>query len=599
MVTHYPPSPSLSSVSLSYRPASSSGSVPPCSRPAQQRILSNQNGPREPRRNAYPPSPPSSYTSPPSSYIARIYPSHARTSYTPSRVPSIDSRASTSAAHEGRHRNRTSRHKTSTEYTPQRYELDRNVFPWFSESGNVEITLQNVHGEGSERWYLLHGLLLAQNSAFFAHELVPDAQRPGVALPGDPSCDRSRERRRDGDRRGDRRRSSSRFSVGSRASNAADAPNRTRSRWHYKLDWNDVRLHGKDEVPVLKQTSLLPTPPSSLYSPPSRKPPTSHTSFFRNITGSGSRTSNAPSPSRCSSISRADPREVEDLFTAYDNLFLIFYNHAPQLSATNISTAYAQCKLLLSLAARYGALPAVASRVDHHLLRFHRQLWPHIAKYPASYLKLGYLAKSRAIFAEALIHVVGQWPAGAGQVSRGSVDNVLLDLVEDKVEDLEDAKARVDGKLFRLSLTTTRGDRVNPASGWLDWLAVSLFRQWFADSTTAPPQGILKDGASSSKRATPSPDAAYRLLGVGGQAYLAREELKRFLKLHPENYSRENFRRFERRIDELKHLGQDASKPLTRSFSEMDVDREGGGSKVQYLTCTRVEDRDFNFIWSG
>ena len=316
----------------------------------------------------------------------------------------------------------------------------------------------------------------------------------------------------------------------------------------------------------------------------------------------------------------------------YDNLFRIFYNYAPTLDTTNIAAAYSECKALLNLADMYDALPVVGSRVDHHLLRFSSRLFKQIAKYPPSYLKLGYLARSRLIFAEALIHVVGQWPQALPYLKGpgSEVPNPVIELIEDKVDEVEEAKAKVEAKLFRLTLTTSRGERVNPTNDYLGWLAMSLFRQWLAENTTPPPAPILRNGSqtqgsrippgtgpigvsgprpgtSDSRHnpprtalppATVSTGRVYRLIGsTNSQAYLAHDELKRFLKLHPSDgstlYSRDNLKRFERKVEEVKNIARDVVKPLTRNFLELDLRGDGGGGGLPYLTCCKVEEEDF------
>jgi hypothetical protein len=205
---------------------------------------------------------------------------------------------------------------------------------------------------------------------------------------------------------------------------------------------------------------------------------------------------------------------------------------------------------------------------------------------------------------------------------------------------------RIVVSLFRLTLTTSRGERVNPSNGYLDWMAMSLFRQWLAENTTPAPVSILKnssrpsssDAASASASVTgrsgrqstsralvpskpstsqhpPSPvqnlGCIYRLMGsTNKEAYLNHDECKRFLKLTPEMYSRDNLKRFERRVDELKNLARDAVKPLTRNFSELDLgsiappstSARGNASVppppgVGYLTCTKVMEEDFP--WAG
>lgn len=292
------------------------------------------------------------------------------------------------------------------------------------------------------------------------------------------------------------------------------------------------------------------------------------------------------------------PQDQDEILRDYDNLFRVFYNHSPALDTTNIANAYVECKALLQLGDMYDALDVIGPRVDHHLLRFQTRLWKQIAKYPPSYLKLGYLARSKAIFAEALVHVVGQWPVGAGQL-RGHVPESVIDLIEDKMDDLEELKSKVEGKLFRVTLTTSRGDRVTPANSWMDWMAMSLFRQWLAENTTPPPAPILKDssrntnGQRSNAPAPPPVNTGriFRLIGMGGSAYLDHDALKKFLNINPEFYTRENLKRFERRVEEVKNLARDVAKPLTRNFLELDLGRDGGG--LPYLTCTRIDAHDY------
>lgn len=333
--------------------------------------------------------------------------------------------------------------------------------------------------------------------------------------------------------------------------------------------------------------------------PPSRPPPIRNkptapsNGFFRSISAMQSAIHISPT------TSAKDP--ANDTIRDYDNLFRIFYNYAPALDAVDITEAYIQCKSLLSLADVYDALDVVGPRIDHHLLQFQSRLWKQIAKYPPSYLKLGYLARSKVIFAEALVHVVGQWPVGSAQLC--SMPDSVVELIEDKVDDLEDLKAKIEGRLFRLTLTTRGGERVTPTNAYLEWTVVSLFRQWLAENMS-PPVVVVSSKVpvaieaarplaplASSSPATVTQGKVFGVIGAGGGAYLGHDELKRFQKLKPEDYNRENLRRFERRMEELKGLAKEVVRPLMRNFLELEVGREGGG--VGYLTCTRVEEVDF------
>jgi hypothetical protein len=304
-------------------------------------------------------------------------------------------------------------------------------------------------------------------------------------------------------------------------------------------------------------------------------------------------------------LSQADA----DLLRDYDNLFRIFYNYPPVLDGINIADAYVQCKSLLTLADQYDALAVCGPRVDHHLLQFQSRLWKQIAKYPVSYLKLGYLARSKVIFQEALIHVVGQWPAGERSI-RNALPEIVLDIIEDKVDELEETISRIEGRLFRLSLTNSRGERVNPGTSYLDWLAVSFFRQWLAENTSPaplPPASTdRRGGSSSANRSAPvvpilpsfaTVGRTYRLLGSPNTAaYLSHDECKRFLKLTPDLYSRDNLRRFEKRIDEMKTAARELVRPLMGTGLELELSNPGKdgttSSPVGYLTCVRVVERD-------
>jgi hypothetical protein len=407
-----------------------------------------------------------------------------------------------------------------------------------------------------------------------------------------------------------------------------------RKRWRYELDPGT----GEDDIPMLVQkegssstTGTLPS--NSIFGGASRSKPspsTTHSShsFFRSVANLA-----LSSSSPYGTPTLPPPTQAEqDLLRDYDNLFRIMYNYAPILDGIHIADAYVQCKSLLTLADQYDALAVVGPRVDHHLLQFQSKLWKQIAKYPISYLRLGYLARSKVIFQEALIHVVGQWPAGERSL-RAILPDSVLDLIEDKVDELEESVSRVEAQLFRLNLTNRSGERVAPHTNYLDWLAVSLFRQWMADNTTSPPAPPIPERTSNTRRdsnavantrramsnssnpAAPShsqlgiishgramvsvPPLAslgrtYRALGSPTSNYLSQEECKRFLKLTPELYTRDNLRRFMKRVDEIKMVAREVVRPLMGSGLELD--RRDKAEGIGYLTCVEVRDRDLPWV---
>jgi hypothetical protein len=484
-----------------------------------------------------------------------------------------------SSRHSRRH-GRGRSHAGGSSYTPQ------NEFPVFTHTGDVEILVKA--GSQTNR-YLLHRLILTQCSGFFEASTSQEWSRAAEEGGGELA----------------------RIGEDSGSESARREP---KKRWRYELDPGA----SDDDIPMLVQkegssTSLFGT--SDARPPPVRnKPPSSNASFFRSVANLSLPSSHFAPPAP--PISQED----QDLLNDYDNLFRIFYNYSPSVDSIDIAIAYVQCKSLLTLADLYDALAVVGPRIDHHLLQFNSRLWKQIAKYPSSYLKLGYLAQSKTIFQEALIHVVGAWPMGERHI-RHQLPDTVLEIIEDKVEDLADMVGKIEGRLFRLALTTSRGERVTPNNSYLDWLAVSLFRQWVAENTSLPPPPPSPAGRTSQSRnghgssshsnrtsgstqntmqlsppTAPPPffpplGRAYRILGSLPSSYLGHDECKRFLKLSPEIYSRESLKKFERRLDEMKAMARDIVRPL------MSSGLLGEGSNTSYLVCSKIDDpRDFPWL---
>ncbi|KAK4167304.1 hypothetical protein QBC43DRAFT_139780 [Cladorrhinum sp. PSN259] len=526
--------------------------------------------------------------------------------------------------------------------------VPQNEFPVFSHSGDVDIIVRVPSGH--ENRYLLHRHNLTRCSGFFEASTSNEWSRATTVpeLPPPPTAGAIEAARRPSEDGQLARIDDEAGGNKLQASSTALGP--VKKRWRYELDFG---AEG-DDIPMLVQkeedrgppptvtNSLFggpPAPSSSLHSSSRRD---SKSGFFRSVANLSLSSHHQPS------LPPPTPAE-QDLLRDYDNLFRIMYNYPPYLESINIADAYIQCKSLLTLADQYDALPVVGPRVDHHLLQFQSRLWKQIAKYPISYLRLGYLARSKVIFQEALVHVVGQWPAGERSI-RAALPESVVDIIEDKVDELEETVSRIEARLFRLSLVNSRtGERVSPGNNYLDWLAVSLFRQWLAENTVPvpvpsvpmvtfsdssnsnsnnnnnnrPPQERNRPNSSRTRgsssassssalttrnsQQTPAPPPAppsvislgrtYRILGSSSNGdsksgYLSHDECKRFLKLTPDFYSRDNLRRFEKRIEELKAMAREVVRPLMGTGLELELTGAAGEGGVGYLTCVRLGERE-------
>lgn len=286
------------------------------------------------------------------------------------------SAASTSAA-----RRRHGRRTSSEARRPREVELEvSNVFPWFGQTGDLEICLRDRIGR-TEKRYLLHRFILSQNCKWFREDVARG--------------EKEHRKHESIDSSGSMIGGGSSLAYNPASCQLSTATASLPARLYYELDWTRLladqgRIPGLVRVDKRNAIAIAQSRPPILNN--GTKPVLPTASFFRSLISS------------VSSSSRTQPvehSEDADVLTAYDDLILSFYNHAPRLSMDNIATAYVDSKLLISLASLYGAIDAIGPRIDHHLLQFGSRLWKQIARYPPSYLKLGYLARSKAIFSGA------------------------------------------------------------------------------------------------------------------------------------------------------------------------------------------------------
>lgn len=147
---------------------------------------------------------------------------------------STASRATTSRRHRG---NRS--HHGGSSYAP------RNEFPYFAQSGDMEII---INADGQEKRYMLHRLILAQNSGFFEASTSEEWSRAQAHGASDqhqiPELDRGLPRVEEDE-----------VGVGGLDRPAmAGSQSGAVLRWRYELDGGAK----EDEVPMLVQKVRVP-----------------------------------------------------------------------------------------------------------------------------------------------------------------------------------------------------------------------------------------------------------------------------------------------------------------------------------------------------
>ena len=157
----------------------------------------------------------------------------------PARGPrSTTSRATTSR----RYRSNRSHHGGSS-YAPQ------NEFPYFAQSGDVEIV---INADGQEKRYMLHRLILAQNSGFFEASTSEEWSRAQAQAQPQPQPQIPVSEFNGGLPRVDE----DEDSLGGMGKPAmAGSQSGPVLRWRYELDGGTK----EDEVPMLVQKVRAPT----------------------------------------------------------------------------------------------------------------------------------------------------------------------------------------------------------------------------------------------------------------------------------------------------------------------------------------------------
>ncbi|KAG6187725.1 hypothetical protein E4U36_007647 [Claviceps purpurea] len=483
----------------------------------------------------------------------------------------------------------------------------KDEYPIFAHTGDVEITIRGaIAADGVEtvsNTYLLHQHILARCSGFFA---AGTSSQWSKAQP-DPASgnERARDIADDGDRGGGGGGGGGGDKDGRGSTQNTLGSTRPTRRWKYELDHGTIY----DDTPMLVQTD--PFPAAKVGSARADDSQPSSPSLCG--PGSGGPVALQPEDGPPATLNAsqlifdAKPNMREVLLVAdkfllrnYDNFFRTFYNIRPMLVDADVYKAYDQCESLLNLADQYDALAVVRPCVEHHLLQFQSSLWESVAILTRSYLQFSCKLRSKVIFKEALIHIVGIWYLFQERPEFEIPDSVL-DTAERKVHELEENVSRVESQLFRLNLTTEQGEHVTPTNDHLGWLAVSLFRQWLADSTK--PQISESEGGDNhhsddnNEYKTPPYSICRIFREIGSESpsnFLEHYGYEEFLALNPQLHTRENLVYFESRMADLRHLARRLVHPLLRSSLELDVDKFNASGLMRYelvyFTCSTIED---------
>ena len=275
-------------------------------------------------------------------------------------------------------------------------------------------------------------------------------------------------------------------------------------------------------------------------------------------------------------------KATDELHRYWDWLFASFYNKSPEFDDTNLATTLSDCMGLVDVAESIDAIDSVRPFVDLALLRFTSVLWESVAGNPAAWVELGRRVHSPIIFREGVIHLVGMWSNMLDDV-KADLHPDIREICERKFTEIDIAKEAIEMRIlghypaFLCRRAVDRPGRPSYSSDIYMWMAISFFRQWFAQA--------MSDG-----RNRLSPDGGYQLyhqIGAAGQAYLNHEAFKDFHQYFPMSSKACNV--LEVNMGVMKEEVKGFVKDILANRTNVDP----SAYPLRWLTCALVEKEDY------
>lgn len=257
----------------------------------------------------------------------------------------------------------------------------------------------------------------------------------------------------------------------------------------------------------------------------------------------------------------------------------MYYNIAPDLSATDIDMTLTECEEIINLATYYGSLPTIRPYLGNVLAQF-RNVYSAIAKDPPRWLALSVSLQLGALYCEAMIHCAGAYPYSLWPTDVQTLPANLLTIIRAKANELAYLRSQVSIELHMNTLADAQdGLTVSLLTAPEAWLVVQMFRDWLAQQ-----ERILRttnkmyDGRH------------FRKMHKGREAYLPSKLMVALFEelgiRGPLSYS---WDAAEGDLNCLKDFAQQAVEQLAKNNLMISPEAEG----IPYLTCVQVGPNDY------
>ena len=268
---------------------------------------------------------------------------------------------------------------------------------------------------------------------------------------------------------------------------------------------------------------------------------------------------------------------------AWDWLFGVFYNREPIFDDTSLATVLSCVVSLIECAEAIDSIEHVRDVVDLALMRQDNVLWTSILGNPHVWIELGRRVRSPAIYSEAAIHLVGQWGT-VPEEEKNRISEDIRKILEKKADELSVVKEAIELRIlghypeFMRRAAADKPGRPTYGNDIYMWMAVSFFRQWFA-------QSISND---HTRRAPDGGLCFYGALAEGGTAYLTHTDFQEFHKYFP--MSMKACQLLEANMGVLK---EDIKRFVDDLMVEKTHLKRDEHLDIAWLTCVTIEKDDF------
>jgi hypothetical protein len=241
----------------------------------------------------------------------------------------------------------------------------------------------------------------------------------------------------------------------------------------------------------------------------------------------------------------------------------------------------------LYLAARYNCVEILRPSVANCLHQGRQELFIEIKNDPTRFFKLAVAIQDQSIMTEALIHVIGCWPAWNWETSKEKFMKLAhgaktLHLVKSKTKQLHELCFGVDRDLFINTLNYGTGSDEHPITigdQKESWIIVQLFRDWLACTLAE-----IRNEETGNLDPT-RVGQIYRLLHASGDAYLPLWEVYEKLDALGIGFDHKEV------ADDLmllKNYNKEVVRPLCKNNLMLDIEDH----KIGYLTCIDISEDD-------